>query len=48
MEWIGKGRYIIPSHAIGIAERALQMAIDYANTRETFGRRSAPTRPSSG
>ncbi|SCL24801.1 Acyl-CoA dehydrogenase [Micromonospora rhizosphaerae] len=37
MEWIGKGRYTIPSHAIGIAERALQMAIDQANTRETFG-----------
>jgi alkylation response protein AidB-like acyl-CoA dehydrogenase len=38
MQWIGKGRYIIPSNAIGIAERALQMAIDYANVRETFGR----------
>ncbi|WFE41079.1 acyl-CoA dehydrogenase family protein [Micromonospora sp. WMMD998] len=37
MEWIGKGRYIIPSHAVGIAERALSMAVDYANTRETFG-----------
>jgi len=37
MEWIGKGRYIIPSHALGIAERALSMAIEYANTRETFG-----------
>ncbi len=37
MEWIGKGRYTIPSHAIGIAERALQMAIEHANTRETFG-----------
>ncbi|MGC4869750.1 acyl-CoA dehydrogenase family protein [Micromonospora sp. DT53] len=37
MEWIGKGRYTIPSHAIGIAERVLQMAIEYANTRETFG-----------
>jgi alkylation response protein AidB-like acyl-CoA dehydrogenase len=37
MEWIGKGRYIIPSHALGIAERALTMAIEYANTRETFG-----------
>ncbi|MEV4772183.1 acyl-CoA dehydrogenase family protein [Micromonospora sp. WMMD723] len=37
MEWIGKGRYIIPSHAVGIAERALSMAIDHANTRETFG-----------
>jgi acyl-CoA dehydrogenase len=38
MRWIGKGRYIIPSHALGIAERALQMAIQQANTRETFGR----------
>jgi acyl-CoA dehydrogenase len=38
MRWIGKGRYLIPSHAIGIAERALQMAIDHANTRETFGK----------
>src|SRR5262245_21343584 len=38
MAWIGKGRYIIPSTGIGIAERALQMAIDYANVRETFGR----------
>ena len=39
MEWIGRGRYLIPSAAIGSAERALQMAIDYANTRETFGRK---------
>lgn len=38
MQWIGKGRYIIPSNAIGIGERALQMAIDYANVRETFGK----------
>ncbi|HEX2314635.1 MAG TPA: acyl-CoA dehydrogenase family protein [Thermomonospora sp.] len=38
MKWIGKGRYTIPSHAVGIAERALQMAIDYANTRQTFGK----------
>jgi acyl-CoA dehydrogenase len=37
MQWIGKGRYLIPSNALGIAERALGMAIDYANTRETFG-----------
>jgi acyl-CoA dehydrogenase len=41
MKWILKGRFTIPSHAIGIAERALQMAIDYANTRETFGKRIA-------
>ena len=38
MRWIGRGRYLIPSHAIGIAERALQMAIQQANTRETFGK----------
>lgn len=38
MKWIGKGRYLIPAGAIGTAERALQMAIDQANTRVTFGR----------
>jgi acyl-CoA dehydrogenase len=38
MKWITKGRYIIPSHALGIAERALSMAIEYANTRHTFGK----------
>jgi acyl-CoA dehydrogenase len=37
MKWIGKGRYLIPSTALGIAERALGMAIEHANTRETFG-----------
>ncbi|WP_067508366.1 acyl-CoA dehydrogenase family protein [Actinoplanes sp. TFC3] len=39
MKWIGKGRYLIPSQALGIAERSLSMAIEYANTRETFGRK---------
>ena len=39
MKWIGKGRYLIPSNALGIAERALGMAVDYANTRETFGQK---------
>ncbi len=38
IKWIGKGRYLIPATAIGIAERALQMAIDQANTRVTFGK----------
>jgi alkylation response protein AidB-like acyl-CoA dehydrogenase len=38
MRWIGKGRYTIPSHALGIAERALGMAIEQANNRVTFGR----------
>lgn len=38
MKWIGKGRYVIPSNGIGIAERVLQMAVDHAITRETFGK----------
>jgi acyl-CoA dehydrogenase len=38
MKWIGRGRYIIPSHAVGIAERALQMAIEHARNRVTFGK----------
>jgi alkylation response protein AidB-like acyl-CoA dehydrogenase len=38
MQWILRGRFIIPSRAIGAAERLLQMAVDYANTRQTFGR----------
>jgi alkylation response protein AidB-like acyl-CoA dehydrogenase len=38
MQWIGKGRYTIPSHALGIAERALQMALEQARNRETFGK----------
>lgn len=37
MQWIGKGRYIIPASAIGAAERLLEMAIDYANTRQSMG-----------
>ena len=38
MRWIGRGRYLIPARAIGIAERALGMAIDQATTRTTFGK----------
>lgn len=38
MRWIERGRYLIPSMALGIAERALQMGIDHARTRETFGK----------
>ncbi|HEV7931420.1 MAG TPA: acyl-CoA dehydrogenase family protein [Actinomadura sp.] len=38
MKWIGKGRFTIPSHGVGIAERALEMAIEYARTRQTFGK----------
>jgi len=38
MQWIQRARYLVPAGAIGAAERLLQMAIDYANTRETFGK----------
>lgn len=38
MQWIGQGRYMIPASGIGAAERLLQMAIDYSQTRETFGK----------
>lgn len=38
MEWIGRGRYVIPSQAVGAAERLLEMAIDYARQRHTFGK----------
>jgi acyl-CoA dehydrogenase len=38
MEWIGRGRYVIPSQAIGAAERLLGMAVEYATQRETFGK----------
>src|SRR5262249_6438092 len=37
MEWIGQGRWIYGARAVGAAERLLQMAIEYANTRVTFG-----------
>jgi len=37
MEWIGKGRYIIPAMAIGAAERLLEMAVAYANVRQSMG-----------
>ncbi|MEV2276588.1 acyl-CoA dehydrogenase family protein [Nocardiopsis sp. NPDC049922] len=37
MQWIGKGRYLLPARALGGCERLLTMAIDHARTRETFG-----------
>ncbi|WP_258111645.1 acyl-CoA dehydrogenase family protein [Alicyclobacillus sp. SP_1] len=38
MQWIGQGRWLIPARAIGASERLLQMAIDYSQTRVTFGK----------
>ena len=37
MQWIGRGRYLLPARAIGSCERLISMAIEHANTRVTFG-----------
>jgi alkylation response protein AidB-like acyl-CoA dehydrogenase len=37
MRWIGQGRYLLPARAIGACERLVDMGIDYARTRSTFG-----------
>jgi acyl-CoA dehydrogenase len=37
MQWIGLGRWIYGARAVGAAERLLQMAVDHANARVTFG-----------
>lgn len=38
LEWIGFNRWLVGARAIGAAERLLQMAIDYAKDRVTFGK----------
>ncbi|ADB29525.1 acyl-CoA dehydrogenase domain protein [Kribbella flavida DSM 17836] len=38
MRWIMKGRFIIPARGIGACERLLELAIEHATSRETFGR----------
>ncbi|AZK47456.1 acyl-CoA dehydrogenase family protein [Paenibacillus lentus] len=37
MQWISRGRWVIPAIAVGASERLLKMAIVYANERVTFG-----------
>ena len=37
MQWISRGRWVVPACAVGAAERLLQMAVDHAKVRETFG-----------
>jgi alkylation response protein AidB-like acyl-CoA dehydrogenase len=37
MRWIGRGRYLLPARAIGSCERLIEMAIEQAKTRVTFG-----------
>ncbi len=36
LQWITNGRTLIPARAIGIAERLLQMGIEYSQTRYAF------------
>jgi acyl-CoA dehydrogenase len=38
MRWIGKGRYMLPARALGACERLVDMAMEHARTRETFGK----------
>src|SRR5690606_31323338 len=38
LEWIGYQRWMVGARAVGSAERRLQMAIDYAKQRVTFGK----------
>jgi acyl-CoA dehydrogenase len=37
MRWIGAARWAIPARAIGACERMLEMAIEHAKNRVTFG-----------
>lgn len=37
LEWIGRGRYVLPANAVGACERLLEMALDHARNRVTFG-----------
>jgi acyl-CoA dehydrogenase len=37
MQWIGQGRYLLPARALGGCQRLVEMAIDYAKNRHTFG-----------
>jgi acyl-CoA dehydrogenase len=37
MRWIGQGRYLLPARALGACERMVEMALDHARNRVTFG-----------
>ncbi len=38
MQWIGRGRYLLPARALGACERLVEMAMQHARTRVTFGK----------
>ncbi|MGJ7906029.1 acyl-CoA dehydrogenase family protein [Actinopolyspora sp. H202] len=37
MQWIGRGRYLLPARALGGCERMVEMATEYSQSRRTFG-----------
>ncbi|MEU7481254.1 acyl-CoA dehydrogenase family protein [Lentzea sp. NPDC042327] len=37
MQWIGQGRYLLPARALGSVERLVEMAVEQAKNRVTFG-----------
>lgn len=37
MRWIGKGRYMLPARALGACERLVEMGMEHARNRVTFG-----------
>jgi alkylation response protein AidB-like acyl-CoA dehydrogenase len=37
MQWIGRGRYMLPARALGACERLVEMAIETSKNRVTFG-----------
>ncbi len=38
MRWIGKGRYLLPARALGACERLVEMGLEQARSRVTFGK----------
>jgi alkylation response protein AidB-like acyl-CoA dehydrogenase len=37
LRWIGRGRYLLPARALGACERLLEMGMEHARNRVTFG-----------
>lgn len=37
LQWIGRGRYLLPARALGACERLVEMAMEHARNRVTFG-----------
>lgn len=37
MQWIGRGRYLLPARAVGACERLIELAMEHARNRATFG-----------